>query len=83
MTVAELKLKIFREVDTLEKNRLEEIYVILNNYINGKKDIDDWDKLSEEQKHGIEESIKEIDSGKIITHEVVMAEIRKKYLNFQ
>ena len=79
MTVADLKLKIFRLVDSLQKNRLEEVYGLLINYIRGHKDIDDWDKLSEEQKQGILDAIEEIDKGKGIPHEKLMASIRKKY----
>ena len=81
MTVSDLKLKIFRQIDSLEKNRLEELYGILINYLNGQKDISDWDKLTEEQKHGIFDAIEEIDLGKGIPNEKVMAKIRKKYLH--
>ena len=81
MTAAELKLKIFRQIDSLEKNRLEELYGVLKNFINGKKDIGDWEKLTEEQKQGIIDAIDEIDSGKGIPHEKVMAKIRKNYLH--
>ncbi|MBK7626135.1 MAG: type II toxin-antitoxin system RelE/ParE family toxin [Bacteroidales bacterium] len=34
----------------MEKNKLEEFYGLLMNYINGQKDISDWDKLTEFQK---------------------------------
>ena len=50
MTVSDLKLKIFRQDDSLEKNRLEEFYGVMMNYLNSKKDITDWEKLSEAQK---------------------------------
>ena len=53
MTVSDLKLRLFRQIDTLEKNKLEEIYSVLINYINGQKDISEWEKLSNNQKHGI------------------------------
>ncbi len=39
MTVSDLKLKIFRQIDALEKNRLEEFYGLLMNYINSKRDV--------------------------------------------
>ena len=81
MTVSDLKLKIFREIDSLEKSRLEELYGVLKNFINGKKDISDWDKLTEEQKQGIIDAIKEADSGKGIPNETVMAMIRKRFLH--
>jgi hypothetical protein len=79
MTVADLKLKIFREVDSLKKSRLEEVYGMLTNYLRGHKDIDDWGQLTEEQKKGIFEAIEDIDKGKGIPHNKVMASIRKKY----
>ena len=79
MTVSDLKLRIFREIDSLEKNKLEEFYGLLMNYINGKKDISDWDKLSANQKQGILDSIDEIDSGKGIPNKVVLDKFRKKY----
>ncbi len=50
MTVSDLKLKIFRQDDSLEKNRLEEFYGVMMNYLNSKKDITDWERLSEAQK---------------------------------
>jgi hypothetical protein len=79
MTVSDLKLKIFRQIDSLEKNRLEEFYGVLINYINEKKDISDWDRLTVGQKQGIFDAIEEIESGKGIPNEKVMSKIRRKY----
>ena len=79
MTVAELKLKIFRQVDSLEKSRLEEFYGVMLNYINSQKDLDDWTKLTTEQQQGIIDAIEEIDAGKGIPHETVMRNIRRKF----
>ena len=79
MTVSDLKLRIFREIDSLEKNKLEEFYGLLMNYINGKQDISDWDKLSESQKKGIFDAIDQIESGKGIPNKKVLDKFRKKY----
>ncbi|MDO9341102.1 MAG: hypothetical protein Q7T72_11335 [Bacteroidales bacterium] len=79
MTTADLKLRIFRQIDALEKSKLEELYGVLINYINGQKDISDWDKLSENQKHGIFDAIDEIEAGKGIQNKVVLDKFRKKY----
>jgi len=79
VTVSDLKLRIFREIDSLEKNKLEEFYGLLLNYINGKKDLSDWDKLSANQKQGILDAIDEIDSGKGISNKAVLNRLRKKY----
>ena len=79
MTVSDLKLKIFRQIDSLEKNRLEEFYGLLLNYINGKKDISDWDKLTLAQKQGLMDAIDQMDSEKGIPHNDVIDKLRKKY----
>jgi hypothetical protein len=79
MTVSDLKLKIFRQIDSLEKNRLEEFYGLLLNYINGKKDISDWDKLSLAQKQGLIDAIDQLESGQGISHNDVIDNLRKKY----
>ena len=79
MTVSDLKLKIFRQIDSLEKNRLEEFYGLLLNYINGKKDISDWDKLTLAQKQGLMDAIDQLDSGKGISNSDVIDKLRKKY----
>lgn len=79
MTVSDLKLRIFRQIDSLEKNKLEELYGLLLNYINGQKDVSDWEKLSDNQKQGINDAINEIDSGKGIPNNTVLDKFRKKY----
>jgi len=79
MTVSDLKIKIFRQIDSLEKNRLEEFYGLLLNYINGKKDISDWEQLSPAQKQGLTDSVDQLDSDKGISHKVVLDKLRKKY----
>ena len=81
MTVSDLKLKIFRQIDSLEKSRLEEFYGLLLNYVNGKKDVSNWDKLSAAQKQGILDAIEEFESEKGIAHKVVIDKFRKKYFN--
>jgi hypothetical protein len=79
MTVSDLKLKIFRQIDSLEKNRLEEFYGLLLNYINGKKDISDWEKLTESQKQGLLDAIDELNAGEGSLHKDVIDKFRKKY----
>ena len=79
MTVSELKLRLFRQIDTLDKNKLEEVYGVLTNYINGQKDISEWDKLSVNQRHGILNAIEEIETGKGISNRVILDKFRKKY----
>ena len=79
MTVSDLKLKLFRQIDTLDKNKLEEIYGVLINYFNGQNDISEWGKLSDNQKRGILDAIGELEAGKGIPNHVVLDKFRKKY----
>lgn len=81
MKLSDLKLKLFRQIDSLEKDRLEELYGFLLNYINGQKDVEDWNILTEEQKQGLFDAIEEIESGKGIPNEDVFSKVRKKHLN--
>jgi len=75
----ELKNKIINQIDSLDDSILEEFYGLLTNFINSRKDINDWDLLSESQKQGIINAIGEIDEGKGISHKKVMTNIRQKY----
>jgi hypothetical protein len=79
MTTSELKLRLFRQIDSLEKSKLEEVYGVVTNYINGHKDLSEWDKLSDNQKQGILDAIEEIKDGNGISNKVVMDKFRKKY----
>jgi hypothetical protein len=79
MNTSELKLKIFRQIDSLEKTRLEDLYGVLTNFINGSKEINDWVNLTDDQKQGIFDALEEIDSGKGIPHGKVISKYRKKY----
>jgi len=79
MTVSDLKLRIFRHIDSLEKSKLEEFYGLLMNYINGQKDITDWDKLTDNQKKGILDALDEVESDKVIPNKTVINKFRKKY----
>lgn len=63
MNAAELKIKIFRQLDSFDISKLEEFYGVMQNYINSKKDIDEWVGVTDEEKQGIEAAIKELDSG--------------------
>jgi hypothetical protein len=79
MTASELKLRLFRQIDSLETSKLEEVYGILTNYLNGQKDLSDWDKLTDNQRHGILSAVEEIAQGKGIPNKVVLDKFRKKY----
>lgn len=49
------------------------------NFINGQKELTDWDTLTESQKNGIFDAIEEIELGKGISHQDVMSKYYNKY----
>jgi hypothetical protein len=79
MDASELKLKIFREIDSLEKGKLQEVYGYLQNFVRGEKDLDDWNSLTYTQQQGLIEAIDELNDGQGIPHEKVISKFRKKY----
>ncbi len=79
MNASELKLKLFKQIDTLEINQLQELYGIFKNFLSSNREEKDWNSLSDYEKEGIESAIEEIDSGYGINHDVVLNEYRKKY----
>ena len=81
MDVSELKLKIFREIDSLEKGKLQEVYGYLQNFVRGEKEVDEWSILSYAQQQGLLEAIDELNEGQGIPHEEVIAKFRKRYSN--
>jgi len=79
MTTSDIKLRIFRQIDSLEKSKLEELYGVVVNFINGQKELTDWDSLTDTQRSGIFEAIEEIETGKGISHQEIISKYRKKY----
>lgn len=81
MNSAEIKIDLFRKLDALKGNRLEEAYGVLLNYISGKNEINHWENLSLEQQNAIKLGVKQLDNGEGKSHHKVISDIRKKYTN--
>lgn len=81
MNAAELKIDLFRKLDSLKGNRLEEAYGLLLNFINSKEDVDEWQNLTLEQQAAIRLGIDQLDRGEGRKHNEVMSDFRKRYLN--
>ncbi len=79
MNTAELKLDIFRRLDTLDDNLFQEIYGYVINYISGIKPFSESIAISEEEKMAIEEGYAQIRQGKGILHSEIMEKYRAKY----
>ena len=81
MNSAEIKIDLFRKLDSLKGNRLEEAYGMLLNYMNGKNELDDWQSLTQEQQNAIKLGVEQLDNGEGREHKKVISDIRKRYTN--
>lgn len=81
MNTAEIKLKIFRQIDSVEPSKLEEIYGLILNYINSKKETNEWIGISKEEIKQIETALYELESGKGIPNSLVMEKYLNRYQN--
>ncbi|UZO80701.1 hypothetical protein NBT05_17380 [Aquimarina sp. ERC-38] len=79
MNAAEIKHDLFRKLDNLKGNTLEEAYGLLINLINSKKEINDWDDLTNAQQNAILLGINQLDEGKGRSHDDVMSDLRTKF----
>ncbi len=77
MSIAELKLELFRKIDALDAVQLKEAMGLIENYINSNSE--EWDQLTTEQQRGIKESVHDLDNNKGTPHSVVMEKNRNKY----
>lgn len=77
MDTIELKSDLHGLIDRISDNNvLQAVKVLLTN----KSEKTDWfDDLSEEEQKLIEQGISEADDGELITHEEIMAEVKKRY----
>ena len=75
MDIKEEKQNLIDWISKLEdESIIDEIKFLRDNYTNGK---DWWSDLSEEEKKGIEEGLREIEEGRIFTYEQVKDEVKK------
>jgi len=81
MSTAELKLKLFRQIDSLDSHKIKELYGVVMNYFNSQNNEEEWESLSDKEQKGIEEAIRELDSELGINHAEVISKYRKKYSN--
>jgi hypothetical protein len=79
MNTAELKLKLFREIDSLENSKLEQLYGVLLNFINQENENTDWNSLSKTQQNGLIDAVNEMNSFDGIEHKSVIEKYKQKY----
>ena len=81
MDASEIKINLFRKLDTLRGQRLEEAYGLLLNFINSESEIDDWQNLTSEQKDALQLGVDQLNNGQGRDHNIVMTDLRKRYSN--
>ena len=75
MNIESEKKKIIEWISEIEdESTIEELKILRDVSVNGS---DLWDNLSEEEKKGIDEGIKDIDEGRIASYEDVKKEVKK------
>ena len=79
MSTDEMKLQIFRQIDSLEGTKLRELYGVVQNYLNSGINTEEWIDVDKEQQASILAAITEVNSGKVTPHHEVMARLRSKY----
>jgi predicted transcriptional regulator len=81
MSTAELKLQIFRQIDSLDRKNLEKLHHIVDRLIDRPSNPNDWDELTEQQQQGILDAVEEAEAGYLVSHEEVMKKARTKINN--
>ncbi len=79
MNAAEIKLDLFRRIDSLSKTDLEKIY---NKFLALMDSTSNY-KLSKAEQNAVEEALAESEKGNTHSHEEVMIEARQKYPNLK
>ncbi|MBI4647643.1 MAG: hypothetical protein HY738_13915 [Bacteroidia bacterium] len=79
MSTAEIKLDLFRRIDSLNEPELERIYKRFLALLNAVT----THHLSEAEKKAIAQALESSDKGEAYSHEQVMNEAREKYPNLR
>lgn len=74
-----IKDQLIKEIESLSPQEQQTVLGIVENYVHGKADETEWERLPESWKKRIEESLKQADAGEFIVHEDAVNYIRKKY----
>lgn len=81
MNTAELKLELFRKIDLLEGDQLNELSGVVENIIHQNIDLDEWNSLPRYQREGIMAGLEDLKTNGGLDHALVMAKLRKRISN--
>ena len=80
MNSAEIKLDLFRKIDSLDNRELEKVYTNLIDLLNTVSS-DKTPQMSPELKAALDEALEASKTGQSYTHEEVMQMTKEKYTN--
>ncbi|HNS17370.1 MAG TPA: hypothetical protein PKI34_06075 [Bacteroidales bacterium] len=79
MDSSELKIELFRKIDSLSSERLKKVYGKILNFLNSQDDTEEWDALTGSEQQALLDGIHQLEQGKVVPHEQVIREAREKY----
>lgn len=79
MNASEIKLDLFRRLDSLDNSKLERVYSKIINLINA--DNPQKEELSPEIKSALDEALESSKQGRVYTHDEVMQMTKAKFPN--
>jgi predicted transcriptional regulator len=77
MTTLEIKSDLQKRINSLGRNKLNEVKGYLENLEQEDVELIDWLNLSIEHRNRMNESIAQLDAGRFTPHDKVMKELRK------
>jgi predicted Fe-S protein YdhL (DUF1289 family) len=79
MDASELKIELWKKIESLNADKLQSVYVLIMNYLDGAHDSGEWISMHESEKQAILDGIRQIEKGISAEHQMVLNESRKKY----
>ena len=79
MSTPELKLELFRQIDTLDNASLHKMYKMVMDFMREEQHSVATEELSTYQKQGIVDAIDDLDAGNGSAHEEVIKKMLLKY----
>ncbi len=79
MSIAELKLKIFRTLDDFDQPKLEHFYGLLTKYNEAENDALNWESLSKTQQNGLLDAVNEMNNSAGFDHQTIINKYKQKY----
>lgn len=77
MNTSELKLDLFKKLESLKGDALKEAYGIVLNYINSNNKTEDWSTLTDTQQKALLTGVHQLDKGEGKDHEEVIDKMRR------